>query len=425
MHASAIRKGDVGLAVRDVIFARAGLSGSIAVCVDDRDIARSILSGADPTVQHGATRGYKPSSTRAGPLDHRGIKATPDEIIITTGSQQASICARGFIDVRRHRVVEPGLHRRDDLLGTRRAIWSASSRTQPASTSPTSTASCCERGAGGVAFVYVVPNFQNPSGLPDDARRRAELLAWAPARDVLIIEDDPHGARFDDVAAASAPQGGRPRRPGRIEQLLQDRCARVSRRLDHGRAGARRPSRNRQAVGRSLHQFDRSAIRLRDLAAGVLKPVVRLRAAISERPCSRGAAPRAGRHVTWPEPKGGFFLGVIRRRDRHRCAADPGDRPRRRVRSGQCSTSSPIVSTGRGCRFPPASGANRGGALRLAAAVREELEVRGRSGQEPPADGSAANGVESRPRNESDDGRTFAMSVVTATSTGTPPFQKR
>jgi 2-aminoadipate transaminase len=46
-----------------------------------------------------------------------------------------------------------------------------------------------------VAFVYVVPNFQNPTGLLMTLARRAELLAWAAARDVLIIEDDPYGAR--------------------------------------------------------------------------------------------------------------------------------------------------------------------------------------------------------------------------------------
>ena len=49
--------------------------------------------------------------------------------------------------------------------------------------------------------MYVVPNFQNPTGLLIGLEKRRRLLEWAARRHVLIVEDDPYGAlHFDDVA---------------------------------------------------------------------------------------------------------------------------------------------------------------------------------------------------------------------------------
>ena len=43
-----------------------------------------------------------------------------------------------------------------------------------------------------VRGLYVVPNFQNPTGLLVSLGKRQGLLAWAERRDLLIIEDDPY-----------------------------------------------------------------------------------------------------------------------------------------------------------------------------------------------------------------------------------------
>jgi DNA-binding transcriptional MocR family regulator len=43
-----------------------------------------------------------------------------------------------------------------------------------------------------VKLLYVIPNFQNPSGRLLGRSRRLELLEWAMRRDVLILEDDPY-----------------------------------------------------------------------------------------------------------------------------------------------------------------------------------------------------------------------------------------
>ena len=43
-----------------------------------------------------------------------------------------------------------------------------------------------------VKILYVVPNFQNPTGLLIGRAKRQRLLEWAERRDVLIVEDDPY-----------------------------------------------------------------------------------------------------------------------------------------------------------------------------------------------------------------------------------------
>ena len=54
--------------------------------------------------------------------------------------------------------------------------------------------------AGGIVkFLYVVPNFQNPSGITHDAASRTALLALARELDLLVVEDDPYGdVYFED-----------------------------------------------------------------------------------------------------------------------------------------------------------------------------------------------------------------------------------
>jgi 2-aminoadipate transaminase len=55
-----------------------------------------------------------------------------------------------------------------------------------------------------VKFLYVVPNFQNPTGLLIGLAKRERLLEWAERRDVMIVEDDPYRELyFEDSASES------------------------------------------------------------------------------------------------------------------------------------------------------------------------------------------------------------------------------
>jgi len=58
-----------------------------------------------------------------------------------------------------------------------------------------------------VRLLYVIPTFQNPSGvsLPEDGRRR--LVELAKQRELLVVEDDPYGLlRFEGEAAPTLHQ---------------------------------------------------------------------------------------------------------------------------------------------------------------------------------------------------------------------------
>ena len=178
---------------------------------DFRDIAAKLLDGTDPAVlQYGATRG------ESGLLDAlvailatRGVRAAREETIVTSGSQQAlDLAARVFID--------PGdvvLLELPTYTGAITAFANAQARLTGVpqdgdgiDLDELDRTLVRERGAGRrIAFLYVVPNFQNPTGQLVSLQKRRALLDWAASRDVLIVEDDPYGAiYFEDLTDAAS-----------------------------------------------------------------------------------------------------------------------------------------------------------------------------------------------------------------------------
>jgi len=55
-----------------------------------------------------------------------------------------------------------------------------------------------------VRVLYLVPNFQNPTGLLIGLEKRQRLLAWAGRRNVLIVEDDPYRELYFEDSASEA-----------------------------------------------------------------------------------------------------------------------------------------------------------------------------------------------------------------------------
>ena len=53
-------------------------------------------------------------------------------------------------------------------------------------------------------LLYLVPNFQNPTGLLIGRAKRAALLEWAERRDVLLVEDDPYRDLYFEDSATEA-----------------------------------------------------------------------------------------------------------------------------------------------------------------------------------------------------------------------------
>jgi len=212
LRESAIRRaGDRGMRLPDAISFAPGYPDPEGFAWEElREIARDVLSGSDPAVlQYGPTRGYPPFlAALPEVLAERGITAADADSIVTTGSQQGlDLCARVFIDPGDVVLVELPTY-----TGAITAFGNAQGRLagveqdeQGISIDDLDATLRRERQANRrVAFVYVVPNFQNPTGMLMTRQRRAELLEWATRRDVLIVEDDPYGALyFEDVSTAA------------------------------------------------------------------------------------------------------------------------------------------------------------------------------------------------------------------------------
>ena len=205
---SAIRRtGDVGLRPDLISLAPGYPDPAVFPWPECREIAQSVLSGDDSSVlQYGQTRGYRPLLDALPEIvASRGIRCRQEEVIVTTGSQQAlDLCARLFIDPGDVVLVELPTY-----TGAITAFGNAQARLigvgqdrDGIDFADLDAVVERERKAGGrIAFLYIVPNFQNPTGLLMSRDRRAQLLEWAARRDVLIVEDDPYGALyFEDVA---------------------------------------------------------------------------------------------------------------------------------------------------------------------------------------------------------------------------------
>lgn len=126
-----------------------------------------------------------------------GIHARPDDLVVTTGGQQAlDLLARLFID-------------RGDVILAEGPSYvgalSAFSQYEPRivhvpmddhGLMPDELADTLERlAAQGVRpkMIYTIPNHQNPAGVSLSAERRVEVLRLAERFDLMVIEDNPYG----------------------------------------------------------------------------------------------------------------------------------------------------------------------------------------------------------------------------------------
>jgi len=324
LHESAIRRmGTVAARSAEMVSFAAGYPDPSSFPWGElREIAAELLSGADPHVlQYGPTRGHEPLiESIVEVLAARGIHVTPADVTITTGSQQG-------IDLVGRVLVTPG----DVVLVELPAYTGAISAFRNAQAQLVGVrqgddgvdledldAVCLrERRAGRrVQILYLVPNFQNPTGRLLAVQKRRELLAWAERREVLIVEDDPYGALyFDDVASAAetrpmrADDGG-----GRVIYLST-----FSKTLAPGfRVGwivapaslIERFETAKQSIDLMTGSFDQrivhEAVRrgVLDRLAPDLRRLYRRKRDAMEQALDE----ELGGQLRWPPPTGGFFL---------------------------------------------------------------------------------------------------------------------
>ena len=287
-----------------------------------RDIMRELLSGSDRDVlQYGPTRGHGPLLESIIPLlAARHIAATRDELLITSGSQQG-------LDLVARVLVTPGdvvLMELPSYTGAISVFKSAQAHlvgvTQDEdgiNVDDLDEVWQRKRRAGRrVNLLYLVPNFQNPTGLLLGLGKRQRLVEWAERRDVLIVEDDPYGSLyFDDVTVAGDTRAIRAY--DRSERVIY--LSTFSKTLAPGfRVGwmvapatlVNRFETAKQSADLMTGSLDQRVVHeavrrgALDRLAPALRDLYRRKRDVMER--ALGA--ELGDRLRWSAPKGGFFL---------------------------------------------------------------------------------------------------------------------
>jgi 2-aminoadipate transaminase len=144
-------------------------------------------------LQYGPTRGLPRLCGSIAELSRaRGIDCTADDVLTTTGSQQA-------LDLIAHTLLDPG-----DVVAVELPTYIGGSASFFARSAELAGVQQDDEGivpeslrelasSRRIKLLYTIPNFQNPSGRLMTQARRAAVLALAEEFDFLVIEDDPYG----------------------------------------------------------------------------------------------------------------------------------------------------------------------------------------------------------------------------------------
>ena len=172
-------------------------------------VAAMVRERGPVALQYGSGQGYPALREHiCEVMSLEGISASPDDVVVTVGSQQAlDLVTRIFCD--------PGdvvLAEAPSYVGALSTFASYQAEVvhvpmDEAGLVPAALDEACARLAREgrrVKFLYTVPNFHNPAGVSLSVPRRDEVLEIAARHDVLVLEDNPYGLLgFDSEPVAA------------------------------------------------------------------------------------------------------------------------------------------------------------------------------------------------------------------------------
>ena len=163
-----------------------------------RKAAKAAVDQQALTLQYGGTNGV-PAAAQVfcDIVRDIGIRHKPENVIITTGAQEAlDLVAKTFID--------PG-----DIIITEGPTYLGALQAFSAYEPDVRTVEFDEcgmrmdlleeelqrigKGNPRLKFLYTIPNFQNPGGVTMTPERRKRLLELSHEYDFVVVEDDPYG----------------------------------------------------------------------------------------------------------------------------------------------------------------------------------------------------------------------------------------
>lgn len=164
---------------------------------------RMLLADAPAALQYGSGQGLPRLREHiVEVMAEEGIRASPDDVVTTTGSQQAiDLVSKLFIDPGDVVLAEgPSyvgalgvfksyqaqvVHLQMDADGLVPEVLEAAILEQRAASRT-------------VKFLYTIPNFHNPAGITLSAERRPRVVEICRRLGVLIVEDNPYGLLWFD-----------------------------------------------------------------------------------------------------------------------------------------------------------------------------------------------------------------------------------
>jgi 2-aminoadipate transaminase len=165
---------------------------------------QTLIEDGVSALQYDITEGYPPlKELLCGWLARRRIRATPDRMMLTNGSQQAlDLIGKIFLDPGNRVLVENPTY-----LGALQAFnaYEAKYSTVPMDAQGLLIDQAEEKiRKDRPCLAYLIPTFQNPSGITMTRARRMAFLKTARKHKLPIVEDDPYGyLRFSGVAQPS------------------------------------------------------------------------------------------------------------------------------------------------------------------------------------------------------------------------------
>ena len=163
---------------------------------------RVLTQDGRSALQYAASEGYGPlRDWVAHDLKKQGMDVHADQVLITTGSQQGlDLVAKILIDAGSRILVETPTY-----LGALQAFTPmepdvVSVDSDDSGVIADDLRAKAGQGAARARFIYLLPNFQNPTGRTMTEARRAAVAAAALETGVPVIEDNPYGDLWFDTA---------------------------------------------------------------------------------------------------------------------------------------------------------------------------------------------------------------------------------
>jgi 2-aminoadipate transaminase len=156
-----------------------------------REACQRVLAEAPhAALQYAASEGFMPlREWVAAEMGRHGAAVSPDQVLITTGSQQGlDLCAKVLIDAGSRIAVEAPTY-----LGALQAFAPFEPEVLALPGDGDGVLPEALRQAAGARLLYLVPSFHNPTGCCMSDGRRDAVLAEAERWQLPVLEDNPYG----------------------------------------------------------------------------------------------------------------------------------------------------------------------------------------------------------------------------------------